>query len=573
MSSFHSVFSALLLYAACNVAAVPVHEKAISSPAVTIKNGTCSGLYSPEYNQDYFLGIPFAQPPVGDLRFRNPQHVNSSFAGTYFATKYSSECIGYTSDQWNYQISEDCLYLNVVRPAGYENTSLPVAFWIHGGGYIAGGGLDQRYNLSFIVQNSVRIGKPMIGVSINYRLSAWGFLSSLQVSGSGNTNMGLKDQRLALRWVQENIAAFGGDTKKVTIWGESAGASSVGLQLTAYGGRDDNLFRAAIMQSGNPVYYNGFGRTNTYQSLYDEIITQAGCANSTDSLQCLRGVTYGTLNAIFNGTTTVNGSSLNAWGPVIDGDFIQKFTSLQLQNNAFVHVPILSGANSDEGTAFSPTGINSTEDFYNSITSSTRTAPAPAALASALLDAYPDDPSVNVIASLGPNFRPGSPYGAQYRRSASYYGDLIFIANRRLTCQVWAAANVPAYCYRFNTIPAGVNQISGVTHFQEIGFVFLNTQGVGYPPISVNPFTNKSESFIRLAMFMDSSWISFVSDLDPNAWRSAWNGSEALWPVYDMNNPQNIVFDANVTSYAEPDTYRDKGMRLINQNNAGVYNR
>ena len=98
-----------------------------------------------------------------------------------------------------------------------------------------GGSSDKRYNLSFIVENSVAIGKPMIGVSANYRLGPWGFLYSEEVAGSGNTNLGLRDQRLALHWLQENIDAFGGDPRRVTIWGESAGALDVGLHLVAYG--------------------------------------------------------------------------------------------------------------------------------------------------------------------------------------------------------------------------------------------------------------------------------------------------------------------------------------------------
>ena len=101
-----------------------------------------------------------------------------------------------------------------------------------------GGTRDERYNLSFIVENSLQIGKPIIGVSIAYRLSAWGFLQSQEVTGSGNTNMGLRDQRLALHWLQENIAAFGGDPAKVTIWGESAGAavspSNISLSLNTW---------------------------------------------------------------------------------------------------------------------------------------------------------------------------------------------------------------------------------------------------------------------------------------------------------------------------------------------------
>jgi carboxylesterase type B len=102
-----------------------------------------------------------------------------------------------------------------------------------------------------MVQNAVKIGKPIVTVNINYRLSAWGFLSgSEELTETGALNLGLRDQRLALQWVQENIAAFGGDPSQVTIYGESAGAASVGYHLTAYNGRDDKLFRAAIMQSG-----------------------------------------------------------------------------------------------------------------------------------------------------------------------------------------------------------------------------------------------------------------------------------------------------------------------------------
>lgn len=104
---------------------------------------------------------------------------------------------------------EDCLYVSIIRPANVSGP-LPVATWIFGGGLFQGGSTDPRYNLSFIVNNSQALGKPMIGISFNYRLSGWGFLQSDEVSGSGNTNIGLRDQRLALAWIKENIAAFGG---------------------------------------------------------------------------------------------------------------------------------------------------------------------------------------------------------------------------------------------------------------------------------------------------------------------------------------------------------------------------
>jgi len=101
-------------------------------PTVTVSNGTYVGRYLPEYNQDLFLGMPYAQPPIGDLRFTVPQSLNTSWYGTKSAEEYSDECVGYGSDQWNYNTSEDCLYINVIRPSGYEGQKLPVAFWIHG---------------------------------------------------------------------------------------------------------------------------------------------------------------------------------------------------------------------------------------------------------------------------------------------------------------------------------------------------------------------------------------------------------------------------------------------------------
>ena len=116
--------------------------------------------------------------------------------------------------------------------------------------------MDRRYNQTFLVENSVKIGKPIMAASIAYRLGPFGFLNGDEVAGAGQTNIGLKDQRKALQWIQENGAAFGADTSRVTIQGESAGAASVGFQLTAFNGRDDKLFRGAILQSGNAIAYN-----------------------------------------------------------------------------------------------------------------------------------------------------------------------------------------------------------------------------------------------------------------------------------------------------------------------------
>ncbi|KAH7401049.1 Alpha/Beta hydrolase protein [Phaeosphaeria sp. MPI-PUGE-AT-0046c] len=547
-------------------------QYATAAPKVHIKNGSYVGVHSSEYNQDYFLGVPFAQPPVGNLRYRNPVGLNQSWTDVRPATAYSTECYGYGSDQWNYRVSEDCLYLNVVRPAGYENETLPVAFWIHGGGFAQGGGIDQRYNTSFMVQNSVKIGKPIIAVNINYRLSAWGFLSgSEELVEEGALNLGLRDQRLALQWVQENICEFGGDPAQVTIYGESAGAASVGFHLTAYGGRDDKLFRGAIMQSGNPINYGPLKSPLANANMYNELTRRTNCANQTSPLECLRLLPAEQLNAAINMTSTT--LNVTNFMPILDGDFIAKRTSLQLEAGEFVHVPIIDGANSDEGSAFSPSPVNGTEAFRLFVQASGR-GNLSDTFVEQILAAYPDDLSVNVVASLG-NQRPPPQFGAQFRRSASYFGDVSFIASRRRTCETWAASGLSAYCYRFNAIPAGIPPIIGATHFQEVSFVFLNLLGVGYTPAAVPPFTNKTESYRDLARFMNSNWISFVHDLDPNSWRQtyAWNGNEALWPKYSLDNPLDMVFDANVSSYAEPDTYRKEGMKLINDNALEFYSR
>lgn len=550
-------------------AAVPTHPHGHGSaggyssgaPTVSVKNGTVAGLHSTTYNQDLFLGVPFAQPPVGELRFRNPQSINTTFNGTIQATEYAPECVGYGGDQIGYPVSEDCLYLNVIRPSGYEHESLPVGVWIHGGGLFEGGTRDERYNLSFIVDNSVAIGKPIIAVSIAYRLNAWGFLNSLEVTGSGQTNVGLRDQRLALHWVQENLASFGGDPSKVTIWGESAGAGSVGWHIMAYNGRDDNLFRAGIMESGNPVAYSSYRDDITYQPLYDGLVANASCQNATDTLDCLRHVPFETLNDLLNTTYSTD------WQPIVDGDFIQRFGSQQLAEGNFVKVPIIDGANTDEGTAFGPSGINSTQDFIDHIVSNASNAYIGDQFVPSLLDAYPDvcsdyiPPQEEVPCNVT---IPGE--GEEYRRSAAYFGDVVMIANRRGACQAWAANGLEAYCYRFNTIPNGIPWNVGVTHFQEVAFVFDNVNGLGYDAEhgTVNPFGGKPESYTQLAKLMSNSWASFIHDLNPNNFTGRHSGTPE-WPVYSVSEPQNIVWDANSTelAYPEADTWRQSGIQWI----------
>lgn len=220
MPSVH-ILSSLLASSSLAAAAVLPRNASSAAPIVNLKNGSYYGVHSSQYEQDYFLGMPFAQPPLGDLRLRQPQSLNSTWADIRNATVYQPECIGYGSDQWvlgNY-ISEDCLSVNVIRPADVDSTAkLPVAVFFNPGGWVEGGNSDPRYNMSFIVRQSMEMGTPIMAVSPNYRLSLFGFLYSEEVIDAGITNLGMLDQRLALHWVQENIETFGGDPAKVTIW-------------------------------------------------------------------------------------------------------------------------------------------------------------------------------------------------------------------------------------------------------------------------------------------------------------------------------------------------------------------
>lgn len=234
-----------------------------NAPSAHTVNGTYTGLTLNAFNQDAFYGIPFAVPPLGDLRLRYPVPYNQSWTGSRNATGRSDSCPGFDKPfpqgfADGLTMSEDCLTLDIVRPASVKpGDNLPVFLWIYGGGFKAGGSADPRYNTSFMVRNSVEMNKPIITVVPNYRTGAFGLLASKEVAEAGLGNIALFDQRLAMKWVSENIHAFGGDPDKITIAGESAGGTSVGYHLVAFEGKNDGLFRSAIMESASLLGASG----------------------------------------------------------------------------------------------------------------------------------------------------------------------------------------------------------------------------------------------------------------------------------------------------------------------------
>ncbi|KAI1082040.1 carboxylesterase family protein [Whalleya microplaca] len=542
-----------------------------NSPVVHLKNGTYEGKHIASYNQDAFLSVPFAQPPVGDLRLRASQPLNTTWAGTRNATEYGPACIGYGEDTaigGSGYVREDCLTLNVVRPSpatGYETRGgegLPILVWIYGGGFVEGAARDPRYNLSFIVDQSVQMGKPIIGVSINYRLHGWGWLWSREVVEAGVANLGLRDQRLALQWIRENIAAFGGDPDKVTIYGESAGGISVGLHLLAYNGRDDGLFRSAVASSGPPT---GVGLLNptidTAEELWANITRDTGCAEAADRLDCLRGLSTEQLNATLAPIPGEDYYKLY-FGPLTDGDIVARGATEQLLDGSYVKVPYILGECSDDGTDFTPLGLNTEADFSQYISAFG----FDNATLEDLFRLYSDTPQASaeyIPVSAPYNFN--ETIGLQFKRTATLLGDLFFKAPRRLASQVWTAQNsadnrtqAPLYSFRFNAIPNGVPDYLAATHWTDVPFVFHDIAGDGFPGtgsppyFSDPPFEDRPQSFADLSTLMSRMWVSFVADGDPN-----FEDAAVAWPPYTVDKPAALVFDANVTSYVEVDTYRD----------------
>lgn len=226
-----------------------------STPIVTIANGTYSGVYLPNFDQDIFLGIPYSYPPVAPYRFLPARPLlNETWTGVRNASNYGHTCpSAYASDlALPYGMSEDCLYVNVVRPSNRDpNEKLPILFWIHGGSYQTGASSLPNYNLTYIVERSVELSSPIIAVSVNYRKGPWGLMYGEEIKKEGNENLAVKDVLLALKWVQENLGAFGGDTSKVTIQGESSGSFMVGQLVVAGAGKWEPLFHQSIQESGS----------------------------------------------------------------------------------------------------------------------------------------------------------------------------------------------------------------------------------------------------------------------------------------------------------------------------------
>ncbi|KAL4259478.1 Carboxylic ester hydrolase, partial [Pleurotus pulmonarius] len=326
-SSLHLLMQATfpLLLALLSVASAQA-----PAPIIDVGNARYQGSVNAATNISSYLGIRYAAAPIGDLRFRAPQNP-PTLDGIQQATAEPQQCLqaGSGNSPTNpnpttslrsraTQDPEDCLFLNVFFPGSTVPTRpLPVVFWIHGGGYVAGGA--GSFNGGDLVRESKN---GVVTVIIQYRLGIFGFLSSSQVKANGALNAGLLDQEFALKWVQQHISKFGGDPDRVTIWGESAGAGSVLQHVVARDGMTSPpLFRAAMSSSSFLPSQHPFDGS-VPESIFGQVVSQTGCGASSDTLSCLRAANVSILQA-----ANVNVNRAGFFGtfvavPVVDGEFI-----------------------------------------------------------------------------------------------------------------------------------------------------------------------------------------------------------------------------------------------------------
>jgi para-nitrobenzyl esterase len=468
-----------------------------SAPTVTLTNGTLSGTV--EDGVAVWRGIPYAAAPAGALRWKAPQPA-SPWSGTRAATSFGPVC-PQPIEPWmkgeSAQQSEDCLSLSVWAPADAKPGAwLPVMMWIHGGGYTAGAGSQTSYDGRAFARRGAVI------VTINYRLGLLGFLAhpALSAEGGGASgNYGLMDQVAALRWIRDNVARFGGDPANVTIAGESAGAGSVLLLMTATSAR--GLFARAIVESGAAL---GLPE-NTHPV---PTLAQAE-ADGTSLAHRLHAETPAALRAVPLATLLAAKPSSVSQRPIADGHVVTDDPTLAFRAGHQADVPLLIGWNSAEGTLFANPA--SVADYQASVRA------AAAGHADALLRLYPPVPGMPIA-----------------QIAAAELGDTVFGWRNWSVADAQAhTGRAPAYVYYFDRHgprdPGPFNDTPGALHSEELPFVWL-------PPMTAA----WSAADKALGDQVQGYWFSFMKNGDPNG------AGRPAWPRF-TGGEQAAVLDFNTT--------------------------
>ncbi len=510
-------------------------------PVITLTQGDIqSGMDhdNPEILQ--VNGIPFAAPPVAELRWRAPQAA-LSWDGVRDGTQFGAECmqmragsgeflrdllngLGLSAVQRHLAAvvlerapppleSEDCLFLNV-RSANIGGDPLqPVMVWIHGGSHQSGAGSQSLYQANQLVEQGVVL------VTINYRLGVFGYIAHPALSADDprgvSGNYGLLDQVAALAWIRDNIEAFGGDPDNVTIFGESAGAQSVTEIMSTP--LSQGLFHKAILQSGASSYnVNGLttaveGRLTMHEAgldFFDGLV--AADASAAD----LRAIPAVDLIAHIPNKMHLGGYAL----PTVDGLVIPKLMGQAIGDGSIHNVPILAGYNADEGTL-----------FYDSIQRPTVIVPdfpeTQDARLAWLSEIYGDADAEALIHLYGLD-DPETYQAAE----TDMLGDDLFGVHMRYLAAANTAQGAPAYLYHFTRVPPSRTQTIGAFHAAEIFFVFG----------SHSPLTRLSDADEALTEAMGLYWTNFARTGNPNG------AGLPDWPLYKPSSDQWMTFNPSI---------------------------
>ena len=496
-----------------------------SRPVAEVDGGRVSGLNEGDVRA--FLGIPYAAPPVGALRWRPPQPVRP-WTGVRACTRFGASCPQSGAPIGGGRLpaaqSEDCLYLNVWSPARTRDERLPVMVWIHGGGFITGSGSlpkDFGQNLSGREQ--------VVVVSFNYRLGAFGFLAHPALSAESargvSGNYGLLDQQAALRWVRRNIAAFGGDPRRVTIFGQSAGGQSVIAQLVSPLSR--GLFARAISES--PRYEDrGVGLWSTLtlreqEQEGEEIGDDLGVPDGPGALAALRKVSAARLV----GATVPDTGGLPllfvqppqpSFQPVVDGYVLPDEPWRLIERGRWAKVPLLIGSNRDECNMWLA-GLKP------------QVAGSVAAASRRRVSWFAGDDWPTLAAQF-----PAPDYGGLLPATSRMMTVLEFNGPVRFAARCAASQGVPAYLYYFSRVRPGDE--SGAQHSAEVPYVFSSVDEGGGAP--------SQPADIRLSRGMAHYWATFAANGDPNS------DAQPRWPRYDPAADVLLRLDATVAPARAP---------------------
>ncbi|MFJ8794350.1 carboxylesterase/lipase family protein [Streptomyces sp. NPDC102462] len=483
-----ATIAAATLFATTGASAAPQTDPAV----VQTDKGLVKGTVADDYRS--FSGIPFAAPPVGELRWQPPRPA-ASWSGTRDATKPGSTCmvkspVGVTG-------SEDCLYLNVTTPRPKPETpsKKPVMVYIHGGGFTGGSGSEN--NTSTLTTRG-----DVVAVTLNYRLGAFGFLAhaGLDTTASTSGNYGLQDQQAALKWVQRNIAAFGGDPDNVTVFGISAGAMSTCYQLASPGSK--GLLDKSIVQSGSCT-----AQLNTLaqgEQNGDKFAAKSGCTGSNaDIVGCLRQKNASDL-------ASTAGESGFDWFPLAGTTVLPEQPAKALASRRSPPIPTIYGGTHSETSVYIALGNDLagkpvTAESYEKFIRDTFGKDADAVLAQYPLSKYPS--AFTALSTLSTDCMPrGLLSWCSYLNSAHL---------------LKSTGNAPLYLYEFNdtTVPPLIPGVDlGVYHGSDSGYLFVGSFGSLTPAQKV------------LSNQMIDYWTRFAATGNPNG------PGSPHWPAYQKSS-------------------------------------